>query len=46
MIARMSNPVGSNMDSSLLCGTLAQQIVEIERGKAADRDPARSEAQA
>jgi GDP-4-dehydro-6-deoxy-D-mannose reductase len=31
--ARMSNPVGSNMASSLLCGTLAQQIVDIERGK-------------
>ena len=32
--ARMSNPVGSNMNTSLLCGTLARQIVEIERGKA------------
>lgn len=34
MIARMSNPVGANMDASLLCGTLARQIVEIERGRA------------
>jgi len=33
VIARMSNPVGSNMDVSLLCGTLAKQVVEIERGK-------------
>jgi GDP-4-dehydro-6-deoxy-D-mannose reductase len=32
--ARMSNPVGSNMDASLLCGTLGKQIVEIEGGKA------------
>lgn len=32
--ARMSNPVGANMSTALLCGTLAQQIVEIERGKA------------
>jgi nucleoside-diphosphate-sugar epimerase len=32
--ARMSNPVGANMNAALLCGTLAQQIVEIERGKA------------
>ncbi|MGD0757694.1 MAG: NAD(P)-dependent oxidoreductase [Candidatus Sulfotelmatobacter sp.] len=32
--ARMSNPVGANMSSALLCGTLARQIVEIERGKA------------
>jgi GDP-4-dehydro-6-deoxy-D-mannose reductase len=31
--ARMSNPVGSNMSTALLCGTLARQIVEIERGK-------------
>lgn len=31
--ARMSNPVGANMDSVLLCGTLAKQIVAIERGK-------------
>jgi len=31
--ARMSNPVGSNMNVTLLCGTLAKQIVEIERGK-------------
>jgi nucleoside-diphosphate-sugar epimerase len=35
VIARMSNPVGSHMDASLLCGTLAKQIVEVERGKAA-----------
>jgi GDP-4-dehydro-6-deoxy-D-mannose reductase len=34
VIARMSNPIGSNMNSSLLCGTLARQIVEIEHGKA------------
>lgn len=34
VIARMSNPVGANMDASLLCGTLARQIVEIERGRA------------
>jgi len=33
VIARMSNPVGSNMNTTLLCGALAQQIVEIERGK-------------
>ncbi|HYA61784.1 MAG TPA: NAD(P)-dependent oxidoreductase [Candidatus Sulfotelmatobacter sp.] len=32
-IARMSNPIGSNMDAALLPGTLAKQIVEIERGK-------------
>ena len=32
--ARMSNPVGANMSAALLCGTLARQIVEIERGKA------------
>jgi len=32
--ARISNPVGSNMAAALLCGTLAKQIVEIERGKA------------
>jgi GDP-4-dehydro-6-deoxy-D-mannose reductase len=31
--ARMSNPVGANMSTALLCGTLAGQIVEIERGK-------------
>ena len=31
--ARMSNPVGANMSAALLCGTLARQIVEIERGK-------------
>ena len=31
--ARMSNPIGSGMDSALLCGTLAKQIVEVERGK-------------
>ncbi len=31
--ARMSNPVGANMSPALLCGTLARQIVEIERGK-------------
>jgi nucleoside-diphosphate-sugar epimerase len=30
--ARMSNPVGANMSTALLCGTLARQIVEIERG--------------
>ena len=34
VIARMSNPVGSNMSSGLLCGTLARQIVEVERGRA------------
>jgi nucleoside-diphosphate-sugar epimerase len=34
VIARMSNPVGANMSTALLCGTLARQIVEIERGKA------------
>jgi nucleoside-diphosphate-sugar epimerase len=32
--ARISNPVGPNMDTALLCGSLARQIVEIERGKA------------
>lgn len=32
--ARISNPVGPNMDAALLCGSLAKQIVEIERGKA------------
>jgi GDP-4-dehydro-6-deoxy-D-mannose reductase len=31
--ARMSNPIGANMSTALLCGTLARQIVEIERGK-------------
>ena len=31
--ARMSNPVGANMNVALLCGVLAKQIVEIERGK-------------
>ena len=31
-IARMSNPIGSNMNVALLPGTLARQIVEIERG--------------
>jgi GDP-4-dehydro-6-deoxy-D-mannose reductase len=31
--ARMSNPVGANMSTALLCGTLARQIVEIEHGK-------------
>lgn len=30
--ARMSNPIGANMSTALLCGTLAQQIVQIERG--------------
>lgn len=34
VIARMSNPVGSNMNASLLCGTLARQIVDVESGKA------------
>jgi nucleoside-diphosphate-sugar epimerase len=34
LTARISNPVGSSMDANLLCGTLAKQIVEIERGKA------------
>jgi nucleoside-diphosphate-sugar epimerase len=29
----MSNPIGSHMDPALLCGTLAKQIVEIERGQ-------------
>jgi nucleoside-diphosphate-sugar epimerase len=32
--ARMSNPIGADMSTDLLCGTLARQIVEIERGKA------------
>jgi len=32
-IARMSNPIGPNMNVALLPGTLARQIVEIERGK-------------
>jgi GDP-4-dehydro-6-deoxy-D-mannose reductase len=32
--ARMSNPVGANMAPSLFCGTIAKQIVEIERGNA------------
>lgn len=32
--ARISNPVGANMSTALLCGTLGRQIVEIERGKA------------
>jgi nucleoside-diphosphate-sugar epimerase len=31
--ARISNPVGPNMNTALLCGTLARQIVEIERGQ-------------
>ena len=31
--ARISNPVGPNMGSALLCGTLARQIVGIERGQ-------------
>jgi GDP-4-dehydro-6-deoxy-D-mannose reductase len=30
--ARMTNPVGPNMSTALFCGTLARQIVEIERG--------------
>jgi nucleoside-diphosphate-sugar epimerase len=29
----MSNPIGPNMSAALLGGTLARQIVEIERGK-------------
>ena len=33
VIARISNPVGSHMHPALLCGTLARQIVAIERGK-------------
>lgn len=32
VIARISNPVGSGMGEHLLCGTIARQIVEIERG--------------
>jgi len=32
-IARISNPVGAHMHSALLCGTLARQVVDIERGK-------------
>jgi len=32
-IARISNPIGSRMASALLCGTIAKQIVEIEKGK-------------
>jgi GDP-4-dehydro-6-deoxy-D-mannose reductase len=32
VIARMSNPIGSNMGTALLCGTMARQIVAIERG--------------
>jgi len=32
--ARISNPVGPNMPTALLCGSLARQIVEIERGQA------------
>lgn len=31
--ARMTNPVGPNMSAALLCGTVARQIVGIERGK-------------
>ena len=34
VIARMSNPVGANMSSGLLCGTIARQIIEVERGRA------------
>jgi len=34
VMARMTNPVGANMSTDLLCGTLARQIVEIERGTA------------
>lgn len=30
--ARMTNPIGPHMSPSLFCGTLAQQIVAIERG--------------
>lgn len=37
--ARMSNPVGAHMSPALLCGTLAQQIVEIEREKARQKAP-------
>jgi GDP-4-dehydro-6-deoxy-D-mannose reductase len=32
VIARISNPVGPGMSRELLCGTLARQIVGIERG--------------
>ena len=31
--ARMSNAIGSNMNVALLPGTIARQIIEIERGK-------------
>jgi nucleoside-diphosphate-sugar epimerase len=34
VIARMTNPVGSNMNAGLLCGTLAEQVVAVERGTA------------
>lgn len=34
VIARMSNPVGSSMSASLICGTLARQIIEVERRNA------------
>jgi len=33
-IARISNPIGVHMPRTLLCGTLAAQIVGIERGEA------------
>jgi GDP-4-dehydro-6-deoxy-D-mannose reductase len=37
VIARVSNPVGPGMGDHLLCGTVARQIVAIERGA---QDPA------
>lgn len=33
IIARISNPVGPGMRTKLLCGTLARQILAIERGE-------------
>ncbi|HEY2955047.1 MAG TPA: NAD-dependent epimerase/dehydratase family protein [Candidatus Eisenbacteria bacterium] len=33
VVARISNPVGPGMGDHLLCGTIARQIVAIERGR-------------
>ena len=32
VIARISNPIGPGMSSELLCGTLARQTIDLERG--------------
>jgi len=35
VVARLSNPVGPGMGDHLLCGTIARQLVAIERGRQA-----------